>query len=233
MNLQGARILLTGGSAGIGKATAQMLKEAGAKVCITGRDQEKLKNVADELGVEYVSLDQSKFDEIPGGVSQAIEKLGGIDVLINNAGHGWRKALGDITVEDFQRIYGTNVYGVTMVTQEVLPHLKKQQKGHIINIASTAALRGYPTGSVYSSSKFALRGLTECWRGELRKDNIRVILVNPSEVTTAFGQPEREERPNEPSKLTPVEIAHTIKSTLEMDDRGFIPEVTVWATNPK
>ena len=233
MDLKEARILITGGSAGIGKATAQMLKVAGAKVCITGRDEGKLQRVAQELGVEQVALDQSQFDEIPNGVKTAIEKLGGIDVLINNAGHGWRKALGDITIEDFERIYGTNVYGVTMVTQEVLPIFKKQQKGHIVNIASTAALKGYPTGSVYASSKFALRGLTECWRQELRTDNIRVILVNPSEVTTAFGQPERAERPNEPSKLTPVEIAHTIKSTLEMDDRGFIPEVTVWATNPK
>lgn len=234
MDLRNSKILLTGGSAGIGKATAQALVEAGAKVCITGRSLDKLQSVAAELGVEYVQLDQGDFNAIQSGVKLAAEKLGGdIDVLINNAGHGWRKALGEITMEDFQSIYGVNVFGVTMVTQEVLPFLRKKQKGHIINIASTAALRGYPTGSVYSSSKFALRGLTECWRGELRKDNIRVILINPSEVTTAFGQSDRQEREEEPSKLTAREIAHTIKATLEMDDRGFIPEVTVWATNPK
>ena len=234
MDLRNSKILLTGGSAGIGKATAQALVEAGAKVCITGRSLDKLQSVAAELGVEYVQLDQGDFDAIQSGVKLAAEKLGGdIDVLINNAGHGWRKSLGEITMEDFQSIYGVNVFGVTMVTQEVLPYLRKKQKGHIINIASTAALRGYPTGSVYSSSKFALRGLTECWRGELRKDNIRVILINPSEVTTAFGQSDRQEREEEPSKLTAREIAHTIKATLEMDDRGFIPEVTVWATNPK
>lgn len=233
MNLKEAKILITGGSAGIGKATAAMLKAAGARVCITGRDAEKLAKVADELGVAYVALDQSRFDAIPEGVAQAVHKLGGIDVLINNAGHGWRKELGAITIDDFQQVYGVNVYGVTLVTQAVLPHFRKQQKGNIINIASTAALKGYAGGSVYASSKFALRGLTECWRAELRKDNIRVILVNPSEVTTAFGQSDRRERAEEPSKLTSTEIAHTIKATLEMDDRGFIPEVTVFATNPK
>ena len=75
--------------------------------------------------------------------------------------------------------------------------------------------------------------MTECWRAELRQHNIRVILVNPSEVPTAFNQPGRIERPDEPSKLTSDEIAHTIKATLQMDNRGFIPEVTVWATNPQ
>lgn len=233
MDLRNARVLLTGGSAGIGKATAKLLKDAGAKVCITGRDESKLASVASELGVDYVALDQSQFDEIPGKVEEVKQKLGGIDVLINNAGHGWRASLDEITIDDFNQIYGTNVFGVTMLTKAVVPEFRKQNKGHIINIASTAALKGYPTGSVYSSSKFALRGLTECWRSELRKDNIRVILVNPSEVTTAFNQPGRVERTDEPSKLRPIEIAHTIKSTLEMDDRGFIPEVTVWATNPQ
>jgi 3-oxoacyl-[acyl-carrier protein] reductase len=74
--------------------------------------------------------------------------------------------------------------------------------------------------------------MTQCWQAELRKYNVRIILVNPSEVTTAFGDDERKEKPDVKNKLRPFEIAHTIVSTLEMDDRGFIPEVTVWATNP-
>ena len=79
---------------------------------------------------------------------------------------------------------------------------------------------------------FALRGLTECWRHELRRENIRVMLINPSEVTTAFNNKKRLERENEPKKLTPNEIAHAIVSSIRMDDRGFIPELNVWATNP-
>jgi len=109
---------------------------------------------------------------------------------------------------------------------------KKQNSGNIINIASTAGTKGFANGTVYSSSKFALRGMTQCWQAELRKYNVRVILVNPSEVLTAFGDDEGKERKEVPNKLRSYEIAHTIVSTLEMDDRGFIPEVTVWATNP-
>ncbi len=109
---------------------------------------------------------------------------------------------------------------------------KEQNKGNIVNIASTAALKGFSNGTVYASSKFALRGMTQCWQAELRKYNVRVILINPSEVTTAFGNSERVERKEVSNKLRSEEIAHTIVSTLEMDDRGFIPEVTVWATNP-
>jgi 3-oxoacyl-[acyl-carrier protein] reductase len=120
-----------------------------------------------------------------------------------------------------------------MVAKGALPFFLKQQSGNIVNIASTASLKGFPGGSIYASSKFALRGLTQCWQGELRKDNIRVIQVSPSEVPTAFGDEEnREEKPLEKNKLAPEDIAHTIVSALEMENRGYIPEVTVHATNP-
>ena len=119
-----------------------------------------------------------------------------------------------------------------MMTKEASGIFKKQNSGTIINIGSTSGLKGYQTGSVYASSKFALRGLTQCLQAELRPHNIRVILLNPSEVPTAFGREDREERPNESNKLSSLEIAHTIVSTLSMDNRGMIPEVTVWATNP-
>ena len=105
-------------------------------------------------------------------------------------------------------------------------------KGNIINIASTAALKGFARGTVYAASKFAVRGLTQCWQAELRKENIRVMLVNPSEVTTAFNNKKRIERDEEKKKLTPKEIAHAIVSAIKMDKRGFIPELNVWATNP-
>ena len=106
------------------------------------------------------------------------------------------------------------------------------QKGHIINIGSTASLKGFARGSVYAASKFAVRGMTQSWQAELRKDNIRVSLVNPSEVTTAFADTAREERNEESNKLGSEDIAQTIISVVEMRDQGFVSEVTVWATNP-
>jgi 3-oxoacyl-[acyl-carrier protein] reductase len=108
----------------------------------------------------------------------------------------------------------------------------KESYGTIVNIGSTASLKGYKNGSIYSSSKFAVRCLTQCWQAELRQYNIRVCQVNPSEVTTAFGSSDRIERENVKNKLTPEEISHSIISSIEMDDRGFINELNIWATNP-
>ena len=92
--------------------------------------------------------------------------------------------------------------------------------------------KGYKMGSIYAASKFALRALSQCWQAELRPYNVRVIQINPSEVPTAFAQADRIERPLEDKKLSPKEIADVLVATLKMDRRGFVPEVSVFATNP-
>ena len=107
-----------------------------------------------------------------------------------------------------------------------------ESNGHITNIASGAGLLAPGGMAAYASSKFALRGMTQTWQAELRKFNVRVTQVNPSEVTTAFANEERVEREEVSNKLNSQEVADTIVSTLKMRDKGFIPEVTIWATNP-
>jgi 3-oxoacyl-[acyl-carrier protein] reductase len=118
------------------------------------------------------------------------------------------------------------------MAREAAKHFIKKNRGNIVNIGSTASHRGAPNGTAYYASKFALRGMTECWRQELRKNNIRVFLVNPSEVITSFGAAAGFEQKDNPSKLRPEDIAHAVKSVLEMEDRGFVTELTVFATNP-
>jgi len=232
MNLNNKKIIVTGGSLGIGKATAKLCVEKGAKVLITGRDQHRVETAAKDIGAIPMVFDISNESQIKAKTKACLEALGGIDALINNAGIGEFGVLGDLTIKHFESVFNTNVFGLALLTQEVLPEFKAQKSGNIVNIGSTAATKGFAHGTVYAASKFAVRAMTQCWQAELRKDNIRVFLVNPSEVTTAFNQTDRNEKEIEANKLTPNEIAHVIVGNLEMDNRGFVPEINIWATNP-
>ncbi|TPE40586.1 SDR family oxidoreductase [Pontibacter mangrovi] len=232
MKLENANILITGGTLGIGHATAKLLIEKGANVAITGRDEKRTNKAARDLGAMPITADVANPDDVKRTFKAFLNEYGKLDVLINNAGIGVSKPVEELTVEDFQRIYSVNVFGAAMMAGRAAEIFKKQNYGNIINIGSTAALKGYEGGSVYASSKAALRSMTQSWQAELRKYNVRVMLINPSEVTTAFGQPDRQERESQHNKLRGEEIAWAIKSALQMDNRGFIPEHSVWATNP-
>ena len=194
--------------------------------------KKKLDAVASEINAIPINLDVTKYNSIAVKTLDAFHSMGGIDVLVNNAGIGEFGTLEKVKVDQFERVFATNVYGLTMMTQEVAKFMKAQERGTIINIGSTASTNGFASGSVYCASKFAVRGLTACWRNELRKNNIRVVLVNPSEVPTAFNNKDRTEREEEEKKLRSKDIAHAIISAIQMDERGFIPELNVWATNP-
>jgi 3-oxoacyl-[acyl-carrier protein] reductase len=232
MNLHNARILITGGSSGLGKAMAEQLKQAGAQLLITGRDAEKVSRVAADLQIYGLAADAGNENDIKRTYEEVQNKLGGLDVLINNAGFGEFAPVEELTMDAFARVFQTNVFGAAVMAREAAKIFKKQKHGNIINISSTAGRKGFANGSVYAASKFALSGLTECWREELRPYNVRVMQVNPSAVPTAFNVADREEKELIDNKLTPTEIAHAVKSMLEMDNRGFITELSVWATNP-
>jgi 3-oxoacyl-[acyl-carrier protein] reductase len=133
----------------------------------------------------------------------------------------------------FDAVFATNVTGAMLMAREAAKHFIERKSGNIVNICSTASLRGAANGTAYYASKFALRGMTECWRAELRPYNVRVFLVNPSEVITNFGAAAGLAQKDNPTKLRGEDIAWMIKGALEMNDRGFTPELTIFATNPK
>jgi 3-oxoacyl-[acyl-carrier protein] reductase len=232
MDLKNKVALITGGSLGIGFAVAQSLKDAGARVVITGRNKAHLDAAAAKLGVHGIQADVSIEADVLRTYEEVLAKFGDLDILVNNAGIGFFRSLVEQDTKSFDDVFATNVRGAMMMGREAAKIFIKRNGGNIINIASTAAVRGAPNGTTYYASKFALRGMTECWRAELRKYNVRVILVNPSEVVTNFAVTAGFPQKDNPSKLQGEDIAHAVKAALEMEDRGFITELTVFATNP-
>jgi 3-oxoacyl-[acyl-carrier protein] reductase len=236
MDLKNAAVLVTGASCGIGFETARLLRERGARVAICARHQGEIEAAAKQIGALPIVADVSKEDDVLRMLETVIKEYDDYNVLINNAGFGSFAPLVELTSDEFFRVWRTNVLGAMMVGRESAKHFVGRSYGSIVNISSTAGQRGFANGTAYCSSKFALHGMTECWRAELRKYNIRVMQVNPSEVLTSFGEGEARDptsKPDNPSKLHTMDIAQLIASMLEMEDRGFVTESTIWATNPQ
>jgi 3-oxoacyl-[acyl-carrier protein] reductase len=246
MQLSNAVALVTGGGSGIGRGIAEALAREGSKVTIMGRREDALREAATGIAsaaeVGSIAIGPARVDWIVGDVGvepdavravrSVVEKHGRLDILVNNAGYGVFKPLIDTTLEELERLYRTNVFGAFLMAREAARQFIAQGSGELINIASTSSLKGSATRTAYGSSKFALRGMSECWRDELRRHNVRVMTVNPSEVMTDFAAKAGERREASDKKLRPQEIADAIIGALKVDSRGFVPEFSVFATNP-
>jgi len=233
MDLKNAAALVTGASCGIGFETARILRERGARVAVCARHKTELEASAKLIDAMPIVADVSKEDDVRRMIDTMVKEHGDYNVLINNAGFGTFGPLVDLSSEEFFKVWATNVLGAMMVGRESAKHFVGRSYGNIVNISSTAGQRGFANGTAYCASKFALHGMTECWRAELRQHNIRVLQVNPSEVQTSFGAGESTMvKPQNPSKLTASDIAQLIVSMLEISDHGFVTEATLWATNP-
>src|SRR5580765_7081375 len=223
MHLRGATALVTGGSNGIGFAIAKTLTEAGAKVAITGRDHKRLAAAGTAIGAHPIRADVGKEADVLRSYKELFQIFDHLDVLVNNAGFGVMKPLVEMDLASFEQVFATNVTGAMLMAREAARHFIERKSGNIINIGSTASLRGAANGTAYYASKFALRGMTECWRAELRQHNVRVILINPSEVLTNFATNAGFTQDDDnPTKLVAGDIAHMVKAALDMHDRGFI-----------
>ena len=232
MDLKEAKVLVTGSTSGIGLEIAKQLKSHGARVVIHGRNPDRVSTNSKALNVKGFVADITQEEVVNDLIKFAIEEMNGLNVLINNAGQGSFSSLIDTSLETFTKNWEVNTKGLFLAGREAARYFIDQKYGNIINIGSTAANRGFANGSAYVASKFAVSGLTECWRTELRPHNIRVMQINPSEVVTPFFEKMGVDRADSPFKLKPSEIAHVVVSMLAMNDVGFIPSSEVWATNP-
>ncbi|XP_030839860.1 retinol dehydrogenase 8 isoform X2 [Strongylocentrotus purpuratus] len=189
--------LITGCSSGIGLATAVKLAREAAKgyvVYATMRNLDKRSELEKAAGQELNStlfvleLDVTKHDTITAAVNTVIEKHGRLDILVNNSGIGSYGLLEDTTFEQIRRVMETNFFGAVRMTQEVIPIMKKQRSGRIINISSTTGIFGIPYMEIYCASKYALEGFSESLAATLRPYNIWVSTIQPGPVHSKFGE---------------------------------------------
>jgi 3-oxoacyl-[acyl-carrier protein] reductase len=193
-SLTGKVALITGGSRGIGLATARALLMQGASVVITGTDEARLQKAAAELGTDasssrVLALTASvrNYTAVEAALSRTVSHFGGLDILINNAGVGVFRSVADMSVDEWHTTLDTNLSGVFYCCHAALPHLKSRGGGWIINVSSLASKNPFVNGAAYCASKSALNAFSEALMQEVRHDGIRVSYVLPGSVNTGFG----------------------------------------------
>ena len=236
-NLQGKKALITGGGRGLGKAAALALAAEGVNIAITGRNEDVLLQTIQELqafGVKAIHavFDVSDFEAVKKGIADLTAAFGYFDILINNAGTGKFGNFLDLEPETFKHILDVNVLGLYYVTHQVLPDMIERKSGDIINVASSAGLRGNPGTSAYTASKFAVVGLSEALMMEVRKHNIRVSTLTPSTIATDMAKDLNLTDGNPESVLQPEDFAELIVAQLKLNRRALLKNASLWSTNP-
>ena len=235
MRLDGKIAVVTGGSKGIGFATAEELLKEGASVFICGRDEADLRSAVERLSehgrVESMVCDVRNEDQVKELLDRCATVLGGIDVLVNNAGIGYfGKTVEDTTADEFRSTLETNLFGVFYACHHAIPMMKRRGDGYIINISSLAGQNPHAKMAAYNASKFALNGFSEALMQEVRQDNIKVSYICPGSVNTSFG--DDEPSPEKAWQLQPADIAQAIVALLHFDQRALPSKIEIRPSRP-
>jgi short-subunit dehydrogenase len=189
MNIKDKIVIVTGASGGIGLATARLLSNQGANVVLAARSVDKLKKLEKEIVNSYaIATDMRKINEVKNLIQKTKEKFGRIDILINNAGQGMSSSVEKINLNDYRDILELNVFGVLEAMQEVVPIMREQGGGMILNISSMVSKNYFPNLAAYASTKYALNALSLTAREELKNDKIIVSVFHPKMTATDFGK---------------------------------------------
>ena len=237
-SLQGKNALVTGGSRGLGKAVAIALAKEGVNVAITGRNEVQLAatvNELKELGVNavYGAFNVSEKEEVKEGIANLISVFRSFDILINNAGIAAFGGFLEMEEEQWEDIVKTNLFGPYYVSRAVVPGMAEKNAGDIINVSSTAGLKGNAVTSAYSASKAGLIGLSESLMFELRKKNIRVTTLTPSTIASDMSKDVLKITDGNPDKvLQPEDFAELIVDILKFNKRAMLASASLWSTNP-
>ncbi|MCG8750110.1 3-ketoacyl-ACP reductase [Tenacibaculum finnmarkense] len=236
-DLTNKKAIITGGSRGLGKATAIAFAQKGIHVAITGRNEKRLQETVAELksyGIDaiYTVFDVGNYEQVQKGIKEIIDTFKTVDILVNNAGIAAFGTFNEMKVSDWTQIIQTNLMGMYYVTKEVLPYLIEKNQGDIINIASTAGLSGNATTSAYSASKFAVIGMSESLMKEVRKNNIRVCTLTPSTIASDMSLELGITDGNIEKVLQPEDFAELIVAGLTLPRRAMLKGASLWSTNP-
>jgi 3-oxoacyl-[acyl-carrier protein] reductase len=237
-SVKGKNALVTGGTRGIGLAIAESLLERGAQVLLCARKLSEVDKTVETLRQKFgdvvrgTSCDVTVYEQVRAMFVQAEEDLGGIDLLINNAGVGGFHTVEETSAEEWNTILGTNLSGVFFCCKEALPQMKKRGGGYIINIGSLAGKQAMAGAAAYCATKFGLVGFSEALMQEVRQDHIRVSYVMPGSVNTSFGR-HAEQDPATTWKLLPEDVAQVVIGLLEMDARALPSRVELRPSEPK
>ena len=227
------KAIITGASSGIGKATAIAFAQAGIDLCLVSRSQSKLNEVASLIEseggkVKVLPLDLTNLSAVAGEIAKIVEEFAGIDILVNNAGLGYTNLLRETPLADWQKVLDLNITSVFQCIQGVLPTMRKQGSGTIVNVASIAASNPFPEWGTYAVSKSALVTLSQCLAVEERGNGIRVTCVNPGAVNTPIWDTDTVDADlNRSAMLTPEIVAQTILSTVLLPPEAVIEQVTI------
>ena len=228
MNLAGKIAVITGVSKGIGLAVANALLQKQCIVYGLGRSNADINHP----DFHFIRTDVRHAEEVRNAIKQITSEQPRIDILINNAGLGYFGFLDDISDEQWHEMFETNVDGMFYCCKAVLPHMKKNQYGHIINIASTAALEGMPQVSAYCATKWAVKGLSESLFREVRDHKIKVTCVYPGSTKTDFFRNSPGIQPHD-YMLMPEDIALMLVQALEMPDNFHTVNLEIRPLQPK
>ena len=237
-NIKGKKALVTGGSRGLGKAIALALAKEGVDVAITGRSSKSLEETVEEIKKLGVNATYSVFNvaekvEVKMQLERLIESFGAFDILINNAGIAAFGGFLEMEENDWEDIVKTNLFGAYYVSKAVVPTMVELGSGDIINVSSTAGLKGNAVTSAYSASKAGLIGLSESMMFELRKKNIRVTTLTPSTIASEMSKDVLKITDGDPEKvLQPEDFAELIVDILKFDKRAMLASASLWSTNP-
>lgn len=229
--LAGKGAVVTGGSRGIGRHIARALHEAGASVIITGRDEARLRQSAEQIGsrCHFVVCDQRDPASIDAMAARVRQDHGEPDILVNNAGLVRGAPVTDMSLEDWRTVLETNLTGVFLTTKAFLPGMIARERGDIFMISSMSGKKGDAGGCAYNASKFGLQGFAQAVNYDVRKHNIRVMVLNPSSVDTS----------DEPGAahghgvlLHAADLGATVAHLAALPGRTLVRDMDIWGTNP-